>query len=521
MLQKLKKRATALTLLAVMLVTTVAASLSAYASDGKDATAKEGSEVMESEVSGLDESDFGSKRLVVLSEDRADIAVEDNIIGEYGDVYLLQFDSAEETMKAYAYLKDKVKAVEPDIVVSAASKSALESGSQVDEEQNPIDALNNIGVSENTKKQHGVIALIDTGVKESSYVIDRVSVIGDELEGNGHGDKMAEAIVSQDKDARILSIRAMDDSGNGTMSSLVAAIEYAIAQDVDFINLSLSAKLSLTSSVLEKEILKATEAGITVVGAAGNDGEDAGNYIPGSIDAAYVIGAANESGVRLESSNYGESVDYNVVAGSTSEAVAIFTGFLSAHGEEAVEKSLNQGLIYDADFTGAQATDDMENESEETDLFTEVSQEDVNGEQTLNIKVIGKGSVALQDDSGNVTDITGDTSMTFPRMTYARLTFKNAGYVFVQDEDGTNLEPYTHQKEGSFRDISIVPGLDKSAVIVFDKNKAIEMASAESIATIAENLPSNVTVGKKYTGNCKVTSVSQNLAGGTVTGLNF
>ena len=102
MLQKLKKRATALTLLAVMLVTTVAASLSAYASDGKDATAKEGSEVMESEVSGLDESDFGSKRLVVLSEDRADIAVEDNIIGEYGDVYLLQFDSAEETMKAYA-----------------------------------------------------------------------------------------------------------------------------------------------------------------------------------------------------------------------------------------------------------------------------------------------------------------------------------------------------------------------------------------------------------------------------------
>src|SRR5699024_7959162 len=135
---------------------------------------------------------------------------------------------------------------------------------------------------------------------------------------------------------------------------------------------------------------------------------------------------------RLGSSNYGVTVDYNVVAGTTSEATALFTGFLSAQGEEAVERSLNQGLIYEADFTGVQATDDMETESEETALFTEVSQEDVNGEQTLNFKVIGKGSVVLQDGSGNVTDITGDTSMTFPRMTYARLTFKNAGYVFVQ-----------------------------------------------------------------------------------------
>lgn len=521
MLQKFKKRATALTLLAVMFVTTVAASLSAYASDGKDATAKVESEIMGSDVSGLSESDFVSKRLVVMAEEKSDIAVKDNIIGEHGDVYLLQFDSAEETMKAYAYLKDKVTAVEPDIVVSAASKSASESGIQVDEEQNPVDALNDIGVSENTKKQHGVIALIDTGVKESNNVIDRISVIDDSLEGNGHGDKMAEAIVSQDKDARILSIRAMDDDGNGTMSSLVAAIEYAIAQDVDLINLSLYARATLTSTVLEQEILKATELGITVVGAAGNDGEDAADYIPGSIDAAYVIGAADENGVRLGSSNYGVTVDYNVVAGTTSEATALFTGFLSAQGEEAVERSLNQGLIYEADFTGVQATDDMETESEETALFTEVSQEDVNGEQTLNFKVIGKGSVVLQDGSGNVTDITGDISMTFPRMTYARLTFKNAGYVFVQDEDGTNLEPYTYQKEGSFRDISIVPGLDKSAVIVFDKNKAIEMLSTESVATIAENLPSNVTVGKKYTGNCKVTSVSQNHAGGTVTGLKF
>ena len=50
----------------------------------------------------------------------------------------------------------------------------------------------------------------------------RVSVIDDKLEGNGHGNDMLEAIISQDAEGKILSIRAMDDKGIGTISSLVA-----------------------------------------------------------------------------------------------------------------------------------------------------------------------------------------------------------------------------------------------------------------------------------------------------------
>lgn len=518
MLQMIKKRATALMLLALMLVTTVAASLSVYASDGKDATEK--SETIESDASGLDKSDFVSNRLVVMAEEKSDIAIESNIIGEYGDVYLLQYGSAEETMKAYEYLKDRVIAVEPDIAVSVASKTASESGIQVDEERNPVDALNDIDVSENPKNQHGVIALIDTGVSESDNVIDRVSVIDNVLDGNGHGDEMAEAIISQDKDANILSIRAMDNSGRGTISSLVAAIEYAIRQDVDYINLSLYAKASLATSVVEKQIMKATSEGITVVGAAGNDGEDAKNYIPGSVEAAYVIGASDADGKRLESSNYGTTVDYNVVAGSTSEAAAKFTGFLSANGTEAVEKVLNSGMIYTTDFELSDEKD-VEDESEEPLVFTGTSQEDINGEQTLNIKVIGNGSVTLQDHLGKQTDITGNMSRILPRMTYARFSFSDIGYLFVEDGDGVSLEPFTKQKTGSFRDVSIVPGLDKTVVIVFDDAKAMERIQSDQSITIAKNLPSDVTVDEKYTGSCKVTSVDQSHAGGTVHGLTF
>lgn len=51
-------------------------------------------------------------------------------------------------------------------------------------------------------------------------------------------------------------------------------------------------------------------------------------------------------------SNYGDTVDYNVVATSTSEAAALFTGFISANGMDSVKGVLNQGLIYATDYKG-------------------------------------------------------------------------------------------------------------------------------------------------------------------------
>lgn len=304
--------------------------------------------------SDLNVSDFASMRLVILTDDPEVITNDSDVIGHYEDVYLLQFTSIQQTMNAYTYYKDKVQAVEPDAVVEIASESDVEesvsSDIQMDETENPFAALNELETSEDVQNERGVIALIDTGVSESDNAIDRVSVIDDSLVGNGHGDKMLEAIVSQDPEAKVLSIRVMNDDGLGMISSLVAAMEYAIEQKVDIINLSLYVKATLSTSVLKQEVLKATEAGIVVIGAAGNDGADVAGYVPGSVKEAYIIGAADEDGSRLETSNFGATVDYNVVAGSTSEATALFTGYVSANGLDAVEGAVNQGLIYDEGF---------------------------------------------------------------------------------------------------------------------------------------------------------------------------
>lgn len=316
----------------------------------------------EKTVEDVDKSDFASKRLVVVADDKSVFTDADKVIGQYDNIYLLQYDTVKDTKDAYARLKDVVTAVEPDKDVTAATEATTEESTESKDDvkveetketdvSNAISALNDMDASKSLQKEKGVIALIDTGVAESENVIDRVSMIDDALAGGVHGDKMLSDILSQDADAKVLSIRAMDDKGSGKISSLVAAMEYAIDQKVDYINLSLYARTTLATSVLEQEIMKATKAGIMVIGAAGNDGADVKDYVPGSVMEAYIIGAAKADGTRLVSSNFGDTVDYNVVAESTSDATALFTGYVSKNGLDSVSSVLNKGLIYATNYT--------------------------------------------------------------------------------------------------------------------------------------------------------------------------
>lgn len=295
---------------------------------------------------------FASQRLVILTDDASVIRTDDTVLGQYDNIYLLEYDSIDETMDAYSYYKDLVTAVEPDTAMDAAEEDGIEVDSDVatmTAEDNPIAVLSDTEDSEPVQTASNVIALIDTGVSESKNVIDRVSLIDDALEGNGHGNDMLQAIVDQNENANVLSVRVMGDDGRGTVSAIIAGMEYALNQNVNIINLSLASKTNLANSVLKAEIEKAVDAGITVVGAAGNDNADVKDYMPGSVEAAYIIGAAGENGERLEGSNYGDTVDYNVVAGSTSVAAAKFSGFLST-GMDVMSVVNVGGLIYQTNY---------------------------------------------------------------------------------------------------------------------------------------------------------------------------
>ena len=312
----------------------------------------------EQDTSDLDASDFTSRRLVLMADDDSIIIDKDyHLLGEYNNIYLLYYDTVNETMDAYQYYKSLAYAVEPDVVMAAADEENVNdtvtdvdiTSFEVSDSTNPITTLDDeISTPVTSAKKEKVIALIDTGAEETQNVIGRVSLIDDNLSGtNSHGNEMVNAIVNQDKNAKILSIRALGDDGKGTISSIVAAMEYAISQNVDIINLSLYAKTNALNSVLEAEIEKADEEGIMVVGAAGNDGADVSNYMPGSVWQAIIIGACNEEGRRYPFSNYGENVAYYVNADSTSEAAAKFSGYLYSHSYISI--SPDNVLIFDTD----------------------------------------------------------------------------------------------------------------------------------------------------------------------------
>ena len=300
-------------------------------------------------VEDLNASDFTSSRLIVLADSPETIIDSEHLVGNYGSIYLLQYKTPEQAMNAYMYYLANAQAVEPDSKVIAASEETMIGGiSAADEakteDDNALAILSESDTSIPAVKSSNVIALIDTGTSEGKNIVDRVSMIDDVLVGNGHGDAMAKAIVSQNSNAKILSIRALGNDGYGSYSAVVSAVEYAINSNVDIINLSMYSKKTLETSILEAEIEKAVQSGITVVGSAGNDGADVADYIPGGIEDIYTIGAMNSNGARRSLSNYGDLVDYYVTADTTSEAAAMFSGYVSANGLEAADSDTT-GLI--------------------------------------------------------------------------------------------------------------------------------------------------------------------------------
>lgn len=203
------------------------------------------------------------------------------------------------------------------------------------------------------------VALVDAGGTLGGNIIQCVSLVGDVTADETkikHGVLMAHSIVNQNPSVTIVSIRVMDADGQATASSVYAGIQYARELGVKVINLSMGSNTGRKIEAIENAIDGAVSEGIIVVGAAGNDGADTAGYVPGNVESCIVCGSADAFGIRNAGSNYGSTVDWNVVATSTSQACAKMSGFLSrstvtqANYTSAIQSSLNKGLIYETGY---------------------------------------------------------------------------------------------------------------------------------------------------------------------------
>ncbi len=154
-----------------------------------------------------------------------------------------------------------------------------------------------------------IIAVIDTGVDynhpdlfgfgNKGKVVDGFNFVKEEfppIDTNGHGTQVA-GIISGDGEisgvapkSKILAYKVSEDGEHVSSDLIVKAINQAIEDKVDIINISLG--VNKTNSRIDESVNQAIDQGIIVVTAAGNDGpnlESIGS--PGMNSEAITVGA--------------------------------------------------------------------------------------------------------------------------------------------------------------------------------------------------------------------------------------
>lgn len=250
-------------------------------------------------------------------------------VDHYDNIYLLTYDSAETLENAYNAFVANAITVEKDACIESIKKDETPDDKVAKEVTNAKvtdaiddDASTATRATESVEDHKTIVAVIDTGLSDitnddtlKDRVIKGTSTIGDSyVDDNGHGTAMAK-IIAEDtagENVYILPIKALDENGKGTVASVALAIKYAKEHGADVINLSLSGKG--TSNILTNAINDCYNNGITVVTAAGNDNDDASLYMPGNIDTAINIAAADKGTdgniIPATYTNHGDNVDF-------------------------------------------------------------------------------------------------------------------------------------------------------------------------------------------------------------------
>ena len=166
-----------------------------------------------------------------------------------------------------------------------------------------------------------VVAVLDGGVDATHPDLVGKVVVGPELSGSptsddrtGHGTSVAgtiaavpdngEGIAGLGWSTRVLSVKVLDDRGEGFGSDVAAGIRAAVAAGARVVNLSLGGG---TSPVVRDAVRDAQRSGVLVVAAAGNDGAGVAEF-PAGYPGVLGVGATGRDDRLAPFSNRGPSV---------------------------------------------------------------------------------------------------------------------------------------------------------------------------------------------------------------------
>ena len=177
------------------------------------------------------------------------------------------------------------------------------------------------------------IGIIDSGVNynhpdlDGAYVGGHDFVQEDDMTGDGpmdvygHGTHVAGTACAEDNGFGVVgvapgcalySLRVLNDDGVGSWSKTIAAMEWAVAHDIEVVNLSLGSSKNPGTAV-KTAFNNAAAAGIVIVAAAGNSGNNAGkgdNIIyPAKYASVIAVGATDANNKRASFSSTGNTLE--------------------------------------------------------------------------------------------------------------------------------------------------------------------------------------------------------------------
>jgi subtilisin family serine protease len=180
----------------------------------------------------------------------------------------------------------------------------------------------------NANKGAGVgVAIIDTGIDlthpDLAHVVAGANFVRQGQapnDDNGHGTHVAGIVAAANNsfgyvgvapDATVIAVKVLDRNGSGSISGVVAGINWVAANHTAYgikvANMSLGA--AGFSQSLYNAIQSATNAGVTFVVAAGNSAANAANFSPAGFDNVITVSALNSNNTFAYYSNYGSVID--------------------------------------------------------------------------------------------------------------------------------------------------------------------------------------------------------------------
>ena len=280
---------------------------------------------------------FETKRLIVKADNLDDYRGAIDCVSGYNNLYVLQYDSQLSAKNAYEYYlkSSSVEYVEPDILYTSQEEEPgiIIPGDEANEYDDITAAAikwlsDKIGFTDIKEKlaqkiedDYVLVAVIDSGVDtDHELLADRLVESNVNMSGSGtpnsveddygHGTHVSGIIASYTlSNVKIKPYKVLNREGKGSLSTIAAAVDMAVLDGAEVINISISGKME--SPTLTASVDNAVANDVNVVVAAGNNDLDlTKNYIsPACIESAITVSATDANDNRASFSNYNGTID--------------------------------------------------------------------------------------------------------------------------------------------------------------------------------------------------------------------